>query len=109
MGHIVCLPLNELKVIRANRGSGAAGFVCVCECICVFTCCVVEGWRGAVGWRRASKQFAKEQPGETQARPNLFWIAPGPTFHRQKYKQRTGTANPAKCKIKKGDDSGMTP
>lgn len=31
MGHIVCLPLSELKVIWDNQGSGAA-------CLCMYLC-----------------------------------------------------------------------
>lgn len=43
MGHIVCLPLSELKVIWDNRGSGAAG---LCTHLCVFMCfiCGVVKW-----------------------------------------------------------------
>lgn len=48
MGHIVCLPLSELKVIRDNQGSGAAGLcmhLCMCVCLC-FICGVVKGFGG---------------------------------------------------------------
>lgn len=48
MGHIVCLPLSELKVIWDNQSSGAAGlcmYLCVSVLLC-FICGVVDKFRG---------------------------------------------------------------
>lgn len=62
----MCLPLCELKVIRDNQRSGAAGLythLCMCVFMC-FKCGVVKGLGGSRKGDGVSKQFAKEQVGE---------------------------------------------
>lgn len=49
LGHIVCLPLSELKVIWDNQGSGAAD---LCTHLCLFICFVCGVVKGLGGKKR---------------------------------------------------------
>lgn len=100
MSCIVWLPWSELKVIWDIQGSGAAG-LCMHLFVCVLSVWCWEGvWGEQEGDRGRVNSLQKSNQGKCRA-AGLFWIAQGPTIYRHEYKQRAGTANPHKCKIKK--------
>ena len=108
MGHVGRLSLNELEVNWDKRGSGAAGLLVH---LCVFVCFLyVVLWKGFEGGERVMgwvHSLEKSNQGKYRV-AGLFLIALGSSIYTLKYKQRTGTANPPKCKNKKWNDSKAT-
>lgn len=78
---------------------------------CVLYVVLCRGLRGGGGGKRVMgwvNSLQKSNQGKYRA-ASLFLIARGMGIYSHKYKHRTGTANPPKCKIKKWNDSKATP
>lgn len=69
-------------------------------CLCVLYVVLSEGFEGSERVMGRVNNLEKSSQGKFRA-TSLFLIAWGSAIYSHKYKQRTGTANPPKCKIKK--------